>query len=463
MKRQKGQKRKSAIRILEQSVQIFKNVPVKIITNYYLGSIPFVLGLLYFIGDMSRSANAMEYCAQASLGLALLFVWMKCWQAIFSNHVLEYIENKPFTGVSLKRFLRLAATQTLVQSTGLFILPFSLLTMTTGWCYAFYQSVTALSGQVGSNKHGQLKEAWQQAKLWPWQNHIIIGILLVVFGAIIFINISVFLYLIPGILKRYLGIETIFSLSGSSFLNTTFIMTSLGITYLCIDPFIKTAYVLRCYYGASIKNGDDLKSELNRLKTFKKMSVLLIIMLAVSWVPSYAAAATPVAGLPHFTSPPGSVNPEALDQSISDVLEKREFTWRMPRDQISKKEKTPPGPIRAFFDSIFDFFDGIFTGIGDWIEDMIERIRKLFPEEEPKEKKTNNKFNWISSARVLVIVVIVLAVTLLVFFFTRFKKRRDIIKAEVETDPVAAAPDLNSDAVTADDLPVRNWLDLAKN
>ena len=48
----------SAIRIIEEAVQLLRAGPGRLLAGYYLGSVPFVLGLMYFWADMSRSASA---------------------------------------------------------------------------------------------------------------------------------------------------------------------------------------------------------------------------------------------------------------------------------------------------------------------------------------------------------------------------------------------------------------------
>ena len=68
---------KSAIRMIEEAVHILRCAPVALLSVYYIGSVPFVLGLLYFWADMSRGTFAGERCLGESLFLALLFPWMK--------------------------------------------------------------------------------------------------------------------------------------------------------------------------------------------------------------------------------------------------------------------------------------------------------------------------------------------------------------------------------------------------
>ena len=37
-----------------------------------------------------------------------------------------------------------------------------------------------------------------------------------------------------------------------------------SLTYLCVDPILKAAYALRCFYGRSLQSGEDLKAELKQ-------------------------------------------------------------------------------------------------------------------------------------------------------------------------------------------------------
>ena len=63
------------------------------------------------------------------------------------------------------------------------------------------------------------------------------------------------------------GIESVFTQSPLSVWNTTFLSGVLGLTYLCVDPLVKAVYVLRCFYGESLKSGEDLKAELKHFAT----------------------------------------------------------------------------------------------------------------------------------------------------------------------------------------------------
>jgi len=268
MKRSKGKQRKSAIRILEESVQLLRLSPVLLIPSYYIGSMPFVLGLLYFWGDMSRSAFAREYCAVSALGLAFLFVWMKCWHAVFAVKVREQILDAQESSWSFGRIVNLTASQAFIHSSHFLILPVALvMVIPFAWCFAFYQNVSAQAFFEEDDVKTVCKKSWRFANLWPKQNHILI-LVYFVFAFIVFINLATAIFILPHILKKFFGFETIFTLSGINFFNSTFLIATIGITYLCIDPIVKTAYVLRCFYGAALKTGEDIRIELNKFETF---------------------------------------------------------------------------------------------------------------------------------------------------------------------------------------------------
>ena len=50
----------SAIRIIEEAVHLLRSAPGSLLAGYYIGSAPFVLGLMYFWADMSRSATPVN-------------------------------------------------------------------------------------------------------------------------------------------------------------------------------------------------------------------------------------------------------------------------------------------------------------------------------------------------------------------------------------------------------------------
>ncbi len=459
MKQSKGKQRKSTIRILEESIHLLRLSPAGLLFSYYIGSMPFVLGFLYFWGDMSRSAFAEEYCAVSALGLAFLFVWMKCWHAVFAVKMREQILDSQAGSWSFGRIVNLAATQSFIHSSSFFILPIALImAIPFAWCFAFYQNVTVQALFQENDIKTVCKKSWRYANQWPKQNHVLILVFLA-FAFILFLNLATAIFILPHILKKLFGFETIFTLSGINFFNSTFLITTIGITYLCMDPIVKTAYVLRCFYGAAMTTGEDIRIELNKFMIPGKtlITILAFILFATSFNSSAAQMSQP----PYLNDPPAliSISPGELNRSIEEVMSRREFSWRMPRERLKEKDKDYSGPFSVVFKWLGDLLGKGFKAVKGLIKKFVDWIVKLFPEREPGTDSSNQ--DWIYSTRLfLVILLAVLGLILGFLFFRIFKKRHPLIVESV-IEPVVPAPDLEDEGVRADDLPANRWLKLA--
>ena len=451
MKKAPKQHRKSAILLLEEAVHLLRKAPLFLLSGYYIGTLPFILGLFYFWADMSRSADAQSYHAVASFGIALLYIWMKCWHVVFATRVKMNISGQPLPQWSYQRILSLAATQTLIHATAFFILPLAaLIAIPFGWCYAFYQNVTAEAITELSDPKALCKKAWFQARLWPRQNHILLSIFFV-FGIIVFLNIASAIYILPHLLKKYLGIESMFTLSGSHVINTTFWVVTIGISYLCMNPLVKTVYVLRCFYGAALKSGEDLKTELKGLMSGRTGGVVIGLLLVALF------GAHP---MPSMATETAFISPEALDRSIDEVMAQREFTWRMPRQITAENEKEPRGPIASVVAWIIDKLGKGLKTVINWIDKLINWLIDLLPSADHRISSPDE--NWIKSVRVAVIVLLIGLLRTLVFILWRSWRRRQNAQAEIAATAVESTPDLEDESTTADDLPVNRWLELAR-
>ena len=450
MKHRSKQHRKGAILLLEEAVHLLRKTPLFLLSSYFIGTLPFILGLFYFWADMSRSADAKSYHAVASLGLALLYIWMKCWHVVFAARVKMKISGEPLPRWSFQRVLSLAANQALIHATAFFILPLAALVFIPfGWCYAFYQNATVLALNELNDLKTLCKKAWFQAKLWPRQNHILLSVFFM-FGTAVFINIASAIYILPHLFKNYFGIESMFTLSGAHAINTTFWLVTIGMAYLCMNPLVKTVYVLRCFYGAALKSGDDLKTELKGLlrgRTAAVIGALVVALLAVNPIPATAAGI-------RFTSP------EALDRSIDEVMERREFTWRMPREGIAENEKEPKGPIASVVAWIIDKTGKGLNTVISWINNLIDWLIALLPVGE--RHTASPDANWVSSVRVAVIALLIGLLGALAYILWRSWMRRQAAQAEITAAAVESTPDLEDEDTTADDLPANRWLDLAR-
>jgi hypothetical protein len=257
-----SQRGKSPIALIDEAFQLLRMCPLSVLTSYYIGAVPFVFGLLFFWSDMSRGAFAETRLAGETLGLTFLFFWMKTWHVIFARQLRAEVSGHAAQPLRGGRLCGIAVTQTILQPSGLFLIPIALvLLFPIGWVYAFYQNVTVLNAADDYSLKDVYRKAIRQSALWPLQNNYLV-FLFKGFGLFVCLNIVSALVFVPYLLSIFFGIETAFVQSPWAFSNTTFLAAVFGLTYLCLDPLVKAAYVLRCFYGESRQSGEDLKAEL---------------------------------------------------------------------------------------------------------------------------------------------------------------------------------------------------------
>ncbi|MEW5724530.1 MAG: hypothetical protein AB1896_15575 [Thermodesulfobacteriota bacterium] len=452
---------RGAIEMVEEAVHLLRLAPAGDLALYYLGALPFVLGLLYFWADMSRSAFAQAHVEAASLGLALLFVWMKAWQSVFCRRLTSRLRGRPPYPLTWRQAVRLIATQTAVHATGLLLLPLALLAaLPFAWAYAFYQNVTVLGGDGPEGLRAAAGQAWSQARLWPRANHLLLA-LLTLFGFFVFLNLVSALLFVPYLLKSLLGVETVFTRGDASIiLNTTFLATAGTLTYLCLDPLLKAVYTLRCFYGAAQTTGEDLRVELAEAKDRARSLAAFLLALTLALLSAAPLAAEVAESRP--AAPPPAVSPKELEESIGRVLGQREYAWRLPREKTAAEEQ-PPGLLAGVVDWIYQKTRAAAKTVRRWLRSLVDWLEKVFPKKRPQYREEKGAGSgWIGSVNLLLFAVLAVLVCAAGVVFYRAYKRRQKTEAAVAASPAAAAPDLADEATTAEDLPGDEWLNLAR-
>lgn len=498
---------KEALDIIEEAVHLLRTSSPSVLALYYIGSLPFVLGLLYFWADMSRSAFAYTHCAEAAFGLALLFLWMKSWQAAFAQRLKANICGRTTCHWTIRRIAGLVTVQTIIQPWGIFVLPIALIIgLPFGWAYAFYQNATVLGD--GHNDVGTiLKKSWRQATLWPKQNHIIIWLLspwLLVVTAILALvlipffsalspeaaapsllflflffmlliplcplgivsaaNIGLTIFFIPQLLKMFFGIETIFTLSGPHIMNSTFFAAVCAITYVCIDPLVKAGYVLRCFYGESVRTGEDLKVELRRFRAPATLTAsVFIFLLLYCGVPNVTAAASsdiPPSSVPALQSSKPDVSAQELDQAISTVINQPEYAWRMPRENDIEEKESETG-ILAFISGMWDTLIRWCKPIKHWIRKVLKWLKELFSKLRISRNQENSSTHWAATVQRVLFVLLAVVGCMLAVLLWRAWKARHKQHSEVKGEEILTTPDLVDDGVDANELPEDGWRVLA--
>jgi hypothetical protein len=450
---------KPPIDIVEEAFHLLRMSPLRILGVYYVGTLPFALGFLYFWADMSRGAFAYSHCANASLGLALLYLWMKCWQAAYACLLKAYVCGDPAPRWTHRRIIRLAAVQTAIQASYFFVMPIAALVLLPfGWAYAFYHSVSVVGDGETASTMTVLRKSVRQAGLWTRQNHILI-LILFAFGLFVFLNVCATLFLVPRLVKTFLGVETVFTRSGFHMLNTTFLAAACAVTYLCVNPLTRAVYVLRCFYGESLHTGADLRAELRVISARSRTVVAgLALLLTLCSVGFLAHSEPAVSG--DLQSRP-SVSSLELDRAISGVIQQPEFAWRMPREKLSREE-IAKGPLTGFIDAVGRTLLRWYSRLKDWVRRIADRIADWLAKRGQNPGPRAQGEGWMTPVRGLGIALMALAAGALITIVAKTLRARGAGGVEVVGEAISPTPSLEDESLTADELPTDTWLSIAR-
>ena len=500
MKRKSVQAGSSALDLIEDAVHLLRTAPARVLLAYYAGAIPFALGLLYFWADMSCGAFARQRCPAAALGMALLFLWLKCWQAGFASALRARLAAAPAPKWNGFRVLRLLLVQGIVQPTRLFLLPLAFIaTIPFPWVLAFFENVTALGDGADANFGAVTRQAGAQARLWPRQNFLLCALLALV-AAVLWLNAFIAVLTVPQLLKLFLGLETAFTRAGAWVIfNTTFLAVTLALAWLAFDPLLKAVYVLRCFQGQARLDGADLLAELSQVRArSQSLAVAALLLLAglplsvnLCWSAEHQpgqihgiqqAGTLPGPDLPRFTNPPSAVLPPRLvtspptnatatsatvppsqiDDAVKQTLQHDKYAWRLPRQKAAEDESPFQAWLRSFFSSIGNTLAGWAHTVAHWFRSVLDWIDRHFrPKPKPVDDGAAQRFDWTGLLRWFAYALLAFAVAALVLLAARLWRqgwrRSHALVAEV----VPARPDLNDENVTAAQLPEDEWLKLA--
>src|SRR5436190_4839023 len=419
MKRNTSETTLGGINLVEESVHVLRRATPGTLLCYFVGTVPFVLAALFFWSDMSRSGLAEKHLVPGAIGLTASFVWMKMWQGIFAARLSVEIAGASTPRLAAREWLQAIAAQTLLQSTGLILIPVAIvILLPLAWVYAFYQNATAFTLREPS-LGALFRRSCKQAAAVPAQNHIALSVLSL-FGFFVFLNVAITMVGVPQLLKMLLGIDTHFTLSFESTFNTTFLAAVLGVTYLCLDPLLKATYVLRCFYGEARTTGEDLRVNLRSMR-----SAMAAILTAAFLLAARAEAAQPAAPSP--ATAPATPQANELDRSIDEVLNRPEYTWRSPR---IKEKKVAEQEESAMWKRIREWWKQVFRSFRDWLD-------KLFRTRSAPTVPGGFSFSARGFVYILILITIVIIIILL-WLLWRSRSRSN--NAELEATPAEPLP-----------------------
>lgn len=441
-----------AFDLIEEGVHLLRRTTASAWICYLFGTGPFVVAFVLFWNDMSHSGLAEQSLSYYAFGMALLYLWMKCWQCFFARHLRAtlYLRTEDTLGVSA--ILSVMRRQATWQGLGFVGIPFALVaTIPFPRVFAFLQNMTVMDATDKIEDAPKVvKRSWRLAALWPGQSWSVVGIIALV-GMVTFINWLSAIALFPYLLKMLFGVETSFIKSGSAFFNSTTFSSSLALTYLTLDPLVKAVYLLRCHYGESVQSGVDLRLALNvyARRAGKAVAVLVLGMLLLGGLTSGTLNAQDEPVEPSTADV--SVQPDSLDGAIDDTLRQREYIWRFPKEEVDESIE-PPGWIQAIIDTLDEWHDRITEWIRSWFR------------EETKENQQGELIDTPSMKWPIIILLLVVAVVAITWLVLRLLGQRSRGTAEAEAASVIeAVPNLTDEDVRADSLPSNQWLDMARS
>ena len=269
-------------------------------------------------------------------------------------------------------------------------------------------------------------------------------------------------------------------------MNTTFMMTALFLTYLCVDPLIKVGTLLRCFFIDSQTTGSDILFELNNLPheagaepapssaseatgqrregggNPARLAALLVLLSLGIPAATHAEPMATAAPEPASTiAEPRSGDVAALDQSIRQRLDDPVYAWRMPRERDNTVDlEADMSWIEALFGPLQDMIQSFVRRFGDAIDAFFRAIERWLKELLPSWEVDRPVVAWSAWFRLLVFALLAIVISLLAILVLRFLRRREPAKS-VEGVQIVAVPDLSQEHVAADRLPPNEWLDLA--
>lgn len=187
------------------------------------------------------------------------------------------------------------------------------------------------------------------------------------------------------------------------------------------------------------------------------ITILTFILCAASFNAVAAEKAQPLYANDQAASI--SLSADELNRSIEEIINRREFTWRMPREKLEKKDDSYSGPFSVVFEWIGDLIKKGVKVIKELIKKFIDWIKKLFPDEDSDTGLSNT--DWIYSVRIFLVILLALLGLVLGYLFFRIWQKRHSSVVEAVIEAVVPTPDLEDNGVRADELPANRWLKLA--
>ena len=479
-RRRRRKSERSSLQIVEEGFHLLRTIDVSYFVWFYLGAVPFAVGLLFFTADQSRSSLAEQSAPGAATLMALLYFWMRFCQARFCGGLWETINPGHLPERTFVEKFRAGAALFFLQALWLPMMVIGLFfALPLGWVVAALQNFTILAAtqNYGDCPLRNIFSDGLKHSHYDWaQNHGILVVMVIV-SLFTWLNLVAACLVVTTFGKSFFGVESVFTISPTAaIMNTTFLLGSLLLTWMVISPMMKAAYTLRCFYAESRHTGADLLSRLAECRRERrknpeqttnssgggqKAAILAGALLLLSGFE--AGAQDDAATLPNSTTGE-RLSEETLRESIGQTLEQKKYQWQLSRKSQEgyAEELENESWLSRRIRDVAEATRGAFKKVGDWFEEMVEKM-----ERKPRSSKKSpsgidsGALQGISSTMSigLVVLVCILAGWLILVMYRKYK---GIAPTESADTMDAGEIDLRSEEIVASQLPEDEWMRLAR-
>jgi hypothetical protein len=404
---------RGALGSIELATRLLRRAGTSAWSLYHVGTLPFLVALLWFCAEMSQSPYAEAHLGEGAGLLAVAYMWMKTWQALFVQQLMALLRDDG-RRLDARSAARIALLAAIIQPTGLLVTTLaSLLVLPLGWVIAFYHHALVACEPKARSAFAVVQAAMGHARLWPRHNHVLLFVLSL-FGSVVFLNVFVSFIFLPNLVHALTGIDGTLLVHGWNPLNSTLLATTGAVAFALVDPLLKAAYAVRAFQAESRERGSDIEVALRQLRQRRARKLaLLALPLALLGAVSPAQAALesrpaePSLGLPR-TLERRAAEKTRLDAKLDEVLARPDFAWRTPRDDAPERSAH-----RGWLERAYTVVADTARTVSRWIEDTIEWLLGL--DTEPGQPDANERSawrNWAGGSTVL-LAVVALALALL--------------------------------------------------
>ncbi|HSI09967.1 MAG TPA: hypothetical protein VK985_15370 [Rariglobus sp.] len=452
-----------AVELIEEAVHLLRSAPAAAWVIYLAGAVPWVLGLGYFWASASWFAPRPEAILWQALGLTALYMVLKVAQAEFCGRLRAVRFGVEPTPLGWRQLARTAARQARVQGWAVPLLALaSLVVFPLGAVWMYFENATALAASPDADGESLERRARREAMRWPGPAHVAI-LLFTGVWLCVWLNIASTFYAVPWLARTMLGVENLFGLSGWSALNSTLLALVSILTWLAVDPLVKSYHVLRTFYGEARHTGEDLRLELRRPSAggalVKAALFALAAIVLTGTGPGMLRAAETAAA---------RITPAQVDGALDEALRDRDFRWSLQPLPSAQEAGEGDGVIKRFVRQGFDLIKQVvievrdfFERLGKWIDGWFKDKKE---EEKPKPSEARTPTDFAALARPVLYALLCLCFLALVWILWTSWKRRPVAPRVLQpVTTVALPPDLNDEKLEASRLPSHEWLELARS